>query len=234
MGYVRRNFLVIPSFESFDALNAYSDAWNFPTYGTIGQRMERDLDRVRCPSAIRGIRCRWSGTGPKIDQTTDNLERNPSSISWHSYPWSGNRCQILSEDRMSRGTSNKREYVQVLRLLETFSLEEVHTAVKGALHLGSDQLRRRWCCAYWRDGHLESLPRRRGLHDLEVDSTTRGKERRPTEGVDHPFDEGHIISLRVRNQAIESRWHSMKEAQDDRLVLFLSSAGVLADGENSR
>ena len=46
----------------------------------------------------------------------------------------------LLEARM--GSRGKREYVQVLRLLETFSLEEVHTAVKGALHLGpSDSTR---------------------------------------------------------------------------------------------
>ncbi len=35
------------------------------------------------------------------------------------------------------GKSGKREYVQVLRLLETFDLEEVHAAVKDALRLGA-------------------------------------------------------------------------------------------------
>ena len=35
------------------------------------------------------------------------------------------------------GRWGKREYVQVLRLLETFSLQEVHAAVKDAIHLGS-------------------------------------------------------------------------------------------------
>ncbi len=35
------------------------------------------------------------------------------------------------------GRRGKREFVQVLRLLETFRLEEVHTAVKDALHLGA-------------------------------------------------------------------------------------------------
>ena len=54
--YARRNFLVpIPSFESFDALNAYleqrclerMDAQAQGTYAeTIGQRMERDLDAL--------------------------------------------------------------------------------------------------------------------------------------------------------------------------------------------
>ena len=55
VGYVRRNFLVpIPSFESFDALNAYleqrclerMDARLRGHTETIGQRMERDLDAL--------------------------------------------------------------------------------------------------------------------------------------------------------------------------------------------
>ena len=55
MGYVRRNFLVpIPSFESFEALNAYleqrclerMDARLRGHTETIGQRMERDLDAL--------------------------------------------------------------------------------------------------------------------------------------------------------------------------------------------
>ena len=54
-GYVRRNFLVpMPSFESFDALNAYlerrclegMDAKLRGHTETIGQRMERDLDAL--------------------------------------------------------------------------------------------------------------------------------------------------------------------------------------------
>ena len=55
VGYVRRNFLVpIPSFESFDALNAHlerrclerMDATLRGHTETIGQRMERDLDAL--------------------------------------------------------------------------------------------------------------------------------------------------------------------------------------------
>ena len=55
MGYMRRNFLVpIPSFESFDALNAYlerrclerTDAQLRGHTETIDQRMERDLDAL--------------------------------------------------------------------------------------------------------------------------------------------------------------------------------------------
>ena len=41
----------------------------------------------------------------------------------------------LLEARM--GKSGKREYVQVLRLLETFDLEVLHGAVKDALRLGA-------------------------------------------------------------------------------------------------
>ena len=41
----------------------------------------------------------------------------------------------LLESRMGR--RGKREYVQVLRLLETFSQQEVHAAVKDAIHLGA-------------------------------------------------------------------------------------------------
>ncbi len=35
------------------------------------------------------------------------------------------------------GKAGKREYVQVLRLLETFAAEEVHGAIKHALALGA-------------------------------------------------------------------------------------------------
>ena len=35
------------------------------------------------------------------------------------------------------GRRGKREYVQVLRLLETFSQQEVHAAAKDALRLGA-------------------------------------------------------------------------------------------------
>ena len=35
------------------------------------------------------------------------------------------------------GKSGKREYVQVLRLLETFDLDELHGAVRDALRMGA-------------------------------------------------------------------------------------------------
>jgi hypothetical protein len=45
------------------------------------------------------------------------------------------RLRRLLEARLNKG--GKREYVQVLRLLETFSLPEVEAAVLDALHLGT-------------------------------------------------------------------------------------------------
>ncbi len=41
----------------------------------------------------------------------------------------------LLESRM--GKPGKREYVQVLRLLETFELNDLHGAIKDALHLSA-------------------------------------------------------------------------------------------------
>ena len=38
------------------------------------------------------------------------------------------------------GRRGKREFVQVLRLLETFNQQEVHAAVKDAIHLGVAEL----------------------------------------------------------------------------------------------
>src|SRR5664279_3012297 len=45
------------------------------------------------------------------------------------------RLRRLLEARLSKG--GKREYVQVLRLLETFSIQEVERAILDALHLGT-------------------------------------------------------------------------------------------------
>ena len=68
------------------------------------------------------------------------LERKPGALDqaaplqgWE-LPEEFGALRRLLESRMGR--RGKREFVQVLRLLETFSLEEVHTAVKGALNLG--------------------------------------------------------------------------------------------------
>ncbi len=69
------------------------------------------------------------------------LERKPGALdqaaplqAW-ALPDEFGTLRRLLESRMGR--RGKREYVQVLRLLETFSLQEVHAAVKDAIHLGS-------------------------------------------------------------------------------------------------
>ena len=69
------------------------------------------------------------------------LERKPGALDqaaplqgW-ALPDEFGTLRRLLESRMGR--RGKREYVQVLRLLETFSQQEVHAAVKDAIHLGS-------------------------------------------------------------------------------------------------
>ena len=207
VGYARRNFLVpIPSFESFAALNAYlerrclerTDAQLRGHTETIGQRMERDLDRPVAAAAggIRRlreaggpgeVRCPWSGTRPTTTRCrwpTDTgtcwfgatlmrwsigcgseviarhirsyerddfvydpihylplLERKSGALDqaaplqgW-ALPEEFGTLRRLLESRMGR--RGKREYVQVLRLLETFSQQEVAAAAKDAIRLGA-------------------------------------------------------------------------------------------------
>ena len=69
------------------------------------------------------------------------LERKPGALDqaaplqgW-ALPEEFGTLRRLLESRMGR--RGKREYVQVLRLLETFSQQEVHAAVKDALRLGA-------------------------------------------------------------------------------------------------
>ena len=69
------------------------------------------------------------------------LERKPGALDqaaplqgW-ALPEEFGTLRRLLESRMGR--RGKREYVQVLRLLETFSQQEVHAALKDAIHLGS-------------------------------------------------------------------------------------------------
>ena len=69
------------------------------------------------------------------------LERKPGALDqaaplqgWELPDELGTLRRLLESQMGRRG---KREYVQVLRLLETFSQQEVHAAVKDAIHLGS-------------------------------------------------------------------------------------------------
>ena len=66
------------------------------------------------------------------------------------------------------GPRGKREFVQVLRLLESFSLDEVHSAVRDSLRLGAlsfNALKHLMLC------HLEGRPPRL---DLELYPTRPG------------------------------------------------------------
>ena len=184
VGYARRNFLVpIPSFPSFDALNAYLEERCLERLGrrlrgheeTIGQRMERDLEsllplpavpydasdkhvsRVSSLSLVRGyvdrvvISCgaeviaRHRRSYERDDFVFDPihylalLERKTGALD-QAAPLAGwelpeefDVLRRLLESRMGR--RGKREFVQVLRLMESFRTQEVRSG-SGNLNRG--------------------------------------------------------------------------------------------------
>jgi transposase len=69
-----------------------------------------------------------------LEQKTGALDQAAPLVGWE-LPCEFATLRRLLEARMGKG--GKREYVQVLRLLETFSLEEVHGAIQEALRLGA-------------------------------------------------------------------------------------------------
>jgi hypothetical protein len=69
-----------------------------------------------------------------LEQKARALDQAAPMVGWE-LPECFARLRRLLEARLSKG--GKREYVQVLRLLETFSLPEVEQAVLDALHLGT-------------------------------------------------------------------------------------------------
>ena len=69
-----------------------------------------------------------------IEQKTGALDQAAALQGW-DLPEAFATLRRLLEARM--GKAGKREYVQVLRLLETFKLEDVHAAVREALRLGA-------------------------------------------------------------------------------------------------
>ena len=71
---------------------------------------------------------------PLLEQKTGALDQAAPLQGW-DLPEEFPTLRRLLESRMGR--RGKREFVQVLRLLESFRLEEVHTAVKDALRLGA-------------------------------------------------------------------------------------------------
>ena len=74
---------------------------------------------------------------PLLERKTGALDQAAPLQGWDLPEEFGNLRRLL-ESRMGR--RGKREYVQVLRLLETFSQEEVHAAVQGRPQTGSHQL----------------------------------------------------------------------------------------------
>jgi transposase len=69
-----------------------------------------------------------------LEQKARALDQAAPLASWE-LPECFARLRRLLEARLNKG--GKREYVQVLRLLETFSLPEVEAAIGDALHLGT-------------------------------------------------------------------------------------------------
>ena len=71
---------------------------------------------------------------PLLEQKTGALDQAAPLQGWDLSEEFGVLRRLL-ESRMGR--RGKREYVQVLRLLETFSRQEVHTAVRDPIQLGA-------------------------------------------------------------------------------------------------
>ena len=71
---------------------------------------------------------------PLLERKTGALEQAAPLQGW-DLPEEFGALRRLLESRMGR--RGKREYVQVLRLLETFSQQEVHAAIRYAISLGA-------------------------------------------------------------------------------------------------
>ena len=71
---------------------------------------------------------------PLLERKTAALDQAAPLQGWE-LPEDFGTLRRLLESRMGR--RGKREYVQVLRLLETFSQQEVHAAIRDAIRLGA-------------------------------------------------------------------------------------------------
>lgn len=71
---------------------------------------------------------------PLIEQKINSLDQAAPLQGW-DLPGEFATLRRLMEARMNK--HGRREYVQVLRLLESFELADLHAAVKQALHLGA-------------------------------------------------------------------------------------------------
>ena len=94
-----------------------------------------------------------------LEQKTRALDQAAPLVGWE-LPECFARLRRLLEARLNKG--GKREYVQVLRLLETFSLQEVEVAILNALHLGTlsfDAVKHLLLC------HIERRPPRLDLEN---------------------------------------------------------------------
>ena len=110
VGYARRNFLVpVSSLPSFDELNAHL--------------REKCLERL------------WRRIGGHKETIEERMAL--PAVPYDASDKHTTRVSSLSLVRSRMGKRGKREYVQVLRLMENFRKEEVHEAVKDALKLGA-------------------------------------------------------------------------------------------------
>ena len=71
---------------------------------------------------------------PLIERRTDALDQAAPLAEWDLPPEFATLRRLMEARMLKMG---RREYVQVLRLLESFGIEDLHTAVKKALQLGA-------------------------------------------------------------------------------------------------
>ena len=71
---------------------------------------------------------------PRIEQKINALDQAAPLAEWNLPPEFATLRRLM-EARMIK--AGRREYVQVLRLLESFGLDDLHAAVKKALQLGA-------------------------------------------------------------------------------------------------
>ena len=71
---------------------------------------------------------------PLLERKTGALDQAAPLVGW-DLPEEFGTLRRLLESRMGR--RGKREFVAVLRLMETFSLDDVHVAVRDAIGLGA-------------------------------------------------------------------------------------------------
>ena len=101
---------------------------------------------MRTSSSIRCTIC------PCWSKKTNALDQAAPLAGWLLPPVFGDLRRLL-EARM--GKAGKREYVQVLRLIESFSLDDVRAAISEALErgvIGASMRSSTWCCAGSRSG----------------------------------------------------------------------------------